>query len=268
MGLRVHYWEQGTGQPVVLIHGASGNLRDFVFDIAPELAKQYRVIAFDRPGLGYSERPTVDGWDPAVQARVLQAATEKLGAENPIVVGHSWGGAVAMAWALEFPRQTRGVVPVSAVTMPYGGLARVVYAIGLSDLLVDAYSNRLLERARDGGIEGFIARVFRPQPVPPGYVDFIGAPLALRADTLRANGQDLQNINVALRRMEPGYATLDVPVEILHGQADFISWDAQAVPLSQVLPRATLTLLPGVGHMAHHAAPRELSDAIARLAQA
>lgn len=267
-GLRLHYWEAGTGQPVILIHGASGNLRDWTFDVAGRLARDYRVIVFDRPGFGYSDRPAEGGWDPAVQARILQAASVKLGADRPIVVGHSWGGAVAMAWGLEHPGATKGLVPVSAVTIPYGSVAWAVNAIGLSEILVDWYSERLLERARNGGVEDFIARVFRPQPVPAGYVDYIGAPLALRERTLRANAEDLNNINLALERMAPRYASIEMPVEIIHGQADFIDWDDQAEPLAGELQQARLTLLPDVGHMAHHVAPVQLDDAIARIAAA
>jgi len=266
--LRVHYWEKGTGQPVILVHGASGNLRDWTFDVAGKLAERHRVIVFDRPGFGYSDRPAENGWDPAVQARILQAASAKLEATRPIVVGHSWGAALAMAWGLDFPGETRGLVPVSGVTMPYGRLAWAVNAIGISDWIVEWYSERLLERARNGGVQDFIARVFRPQAVPPGYVDYIGAPLALRAGTLKANAEDLNHINAALDRMAPRYASLDLPVEIIHGQADFIDWDDQAEPLSREVPAARLTLLPEVGHMAHHAAPIELGQAIARLAAA
>ncbi|MEM6308379.1 MAG: alpha/beta fold hydrolase, partial [Pseudomonadota bacterium] len=102
-GVRLHYTDQGSGQAIVLIHGASGNLRDFAFDLAPELAKSHRVIAFDRPGLGYSERatPAYDNiWtsqaeSPQEQAALLIAATRALGVKQPIVVGHSFGGAVA-----------------------------------------------------------------------------------------------------------------------------------------------------------------------------
>ena len=266
--LRIHYWEKGEGQPVILVHGASGNLRDWTFDVAERLAADYRVIVFDRPGFGYSDRPAEQGWDPAVQARVLQAATVRLGAEMPVVVGHSWGGALAMAWALDHPGATKGVIPVSGVTMPYGSIAWAVNALGLSDILVDWYSDRLLARAREGKVEDFIARVFRPQPIPEGYIDYIGAPLALRERTLRANAEDLNNVNIALDRMAPRYAALDLPVEILHGEADFVDWDDQAEPLSREIPHARLTLLPRVGHMAHHVAPLQLDAAIARIAAA
>lgn len=265
LGLKVHYWEAGQGDPVVLVHGASGNLRDWTFSIAPKLAERYRVIAFDRPGFGYSERPTVAGWDPGVQARVLREAAVQIGAENPIVVGHSWGGALALAWALEFPRSTRGVVSVSGVTVPYGGMVTIMRAIGLDAVMIEAYMDRLLTRAREGGIRDFISRVFRPQRVPPGYIEHVGATLALREHTLRANGEDLQNIDASLSRMEPYYRSVHIPVEIIHGQADFIDWDYQATGLAERIPQARLNLLPGVGHMAHHAAPLELRRAVERI---
>lgn len=266
-GLRIHYWEAGEGSPVVLIHGASGNLRDWTFDIAPMLADKHRVIVFDRPGFGYSDRPTVKGWDPEVQARVLKAAATKLGMKRPIVVGHSWGGAVAVGWALANPREVRGIVPVSAVTIPFGGFASLVNAVGLDGVIVRAYMDSLLSRAREGGIEQFIGRVFRPQRIPAGYIEHVGAPLALRERTLRANGEDLQNINIALNDMAPRYPSLAVPMEIVHGQEDFIDWEDQAAVLAETVPNGRLTLLPGVGHMAHHAAPKEIGYAIDRIEQ-
>lgn len=266
-GYQVHYWEKGTGQPVVLVHGASGNLRDWTFSIADRLAETYRVIAFDRPGLGYTDRPP-RGWDPFVQARLLRGATEALGAERPILVGHSWGGAMVMAWAIDAPDTVAGVVPVSGVTIPYGGFARVANFVGLDTVIVDAYSDYLLESARTGGIRSFIGRVFRPQPIPEGYIDYVGAPLALRAETLRANAEDLQYINSALNRMAPEYGSVTLPVEIIHGRADFIDWDDHAEPLSRALPNARLTVLPGVGHMAHHIGIDALEASLGRLAAA
>ena len=267
-GLRVHYWDEGEGQPVVLVHGASGNLRDWTFSIAPRLARSYRVIAFDRPGLGYSDRPERNGWDPRVQARVLRAATRAIGAERPVLVGHSWGGALVMGWALETPDEVAGTVPVSGVTIPYGGIARGINFVGLDSVIVDAYSQRLLSSAREGGVMRFLSRVFRPQEVPEGYAEYVGAPLALRADTLRHNAEDLQYVNIALREMAPRYASLRVPAEIIHGRADFIDWDDHAEPLARRLPNSRLNVLPGIGHMAHHAAPDALETAIGRLASA
>lgn len=264
-GQRVHYWESGQGQPVILIHGASGNLRDFTFDIAPALARTHRVIAFDRPGFGFTDRGAERGWDPAVQARTLYLASRKIGIENPIVVGHSWGGAVALSWALQYPGDTLGIIPVSGVSMPYKGAAQVFGALGLDGVIVGAYSAYMKRVAASGGIDRFIARVFRPLEPPPGYLSYVGAPLALREATVDANSQDIQYVNDALVRMAPDYSAMKPKVEIIHGEKDFISASHHAVPLARIIPGARLTIMPGVGHMAHHAGIEEIRTAAQRM---
>ena len=110
-GVRLHYLDSAPGdderQAIVMVHGASGNLRDFAVSIFDELAQKYRVIAIDRPGHGYSERPSSDSVDaawvtPEIQARLIHGAMRQIGVEKPVILGHSWGGAVALAYALAF----------------------------------------------------------------------------------------------------------------------------------------------------------------------
>lgn len=265
-GARIHVWDQGQGRPVVLIHGASGNLRDWTFDIAPQLAKQYRVLAFDRPGLGYSERAEGDTGDPATQARTLAAATRALGVERPILIGHSLGAAVAMAWALNEPDNVAGVVSVSGAVMPWSTQPMLAEKIGLDQLLVGFYFDYLQASAARGGIERFVTRIFRPQQVPDGYAQYVGGPLSLSARALKANKQDIGGLNTALRRQAPDYDRLRMPVEVISGTADFIINPArQPIPFAERLPRSNLTLLNGVGHMAHHVAPETLAQALGRI---
>jgi pimeloyl-ACP methyl ester carboxylesterase len=106
-GHRVHYVVMGEGPDVVLVHGASGNTRDFTHALAGRLAERYRVIVMDRPGLGYTDRIDPQGASLAAQAGLLADAAAELGAERPIVFGHSYGGAVALAWALQRPDRSR-----------------------------------------------------------------------------------------------------------------------------------------------------------------
>lgn len=267
VGERVHYWERGEGQPVVLIHGASGNLLDWTFDVAPRLAARYRVIAFDRPGFGYTSR---DGWGldtPQAQARVLAAAADALGAERPVVVGHSWGGAVAMAWAAG--HDPKGVISVAGVVNPYAStLGQVSRAIGLNELITNVYQDYLKSQAGNGGIEEFVARVFRPQAPPDGYVAHVAPALSLREATMEANAADLSALNGALERLAPAYPRLRLPVEAIHGTSDRTVTVQQARELADAVPGARLTLLDGIGHMAHHFAGAKLDDAVARIAAA
>ncbi|MEM7189997.1 MAG: alpha/beta hydrolase [Pseudomonadota bacterium] len=268
-GLKIHAWEQGQGRPVILMHGASGNLRDWTWDLGPKLAERYRVIAFDRPGLGYSERPAKDGGEPAVQGRVLRAAANAMGAERPILVGHSWGAAAAMAWALDAPEEVAGVVSVSGAVMPWSERPMLAELIGLDQLLIGFYFNYLSSSAESGGVERFVQRVFAPQMPPAGYVDHVGGPLAMRPKALKANKEDIGALNSALRRQAPRYSSLDLPVEVISGTEDFIiNPERQPIPFAERLPQSRLTLLNGVGHMAHHAAPDVLAASIARIDQA
>jgi len=264
---RLHMWDRGSGTAVVLLHGASANLRDWTFGLAEPLSRTYRVIAFDRPGFGWSSR-NGSPFSVARQVTVMRAALRERGVDRAILVGHSFGGAVVMAWALAHPGEVIGVVPVSGVTMPYEGLAfRAVAAAGLEQPIVNLYSNYMRLTADRGGTEGFVSRIFWPQSPPKGYLDYIGVPLALQESTMKANAEDLANLNRTLLGQAPFYNRLHMPVEIIHGDRDFVSAELHAKGLAKAVPHARLTLLPNVGHMAHHTAPSVLEQTLARLAE-
>ena len=266
-GLRIHAVAQGEGPPVVLLHGASGNLRDFTFGVTDRVAAAgFRAIAMDRPGFGYSDRPAEDGEVPAVQAAILRRAAAALGADRPIVVGHSYGGAVAMAWAVDAPDRTRGVISLAGATYPWGGDAGLIYRLGASDLTAGLTRGlaRLLVDVSDP--EAVIERVFKPDDPPPGYAEYVGVGLALRPKTFQANARDLNALNGILERQAPHYRGLTVPVEAIHGEADRTVWaEVHSVPLVRHVVRGRLTMLPGTGHMPHHADPGALIAALQRL---
>ncbi|MEO1491523.1 MAG: alpha/beta hydrolase [Pseudomonadota bacterium] len=265
-GVDVHYWQRGEGRPVVLIHGASGNLRDFTFDLAPRLAQNHRVIAFDRPGFGYSGRIAERGWDPAVQAALLRQATAELGAERPIIVGHSWGGALTMAWGIDAPDAVSGLVTLGGATMPWGGDISFLYTLNASDVTDSLTSNLIATFATEGLIESFMEGTFAPQPIPEGYAAYVGGPLATRPRTVRYNAHDITNLNAMLERQSKQYPNLYTPVEIVHGAVDEAVWaNLHAEGMHALLPNSRLTLLDGVGHMPHHARPEAVVAAVERL---
>lgn len=268
-GLMVHATDQGSGDgpPVILIHGAGGNVRDWHFGLVDRLAQNRRVIAMDRPGFGYSDRAaTPDAWRPDEQAKQLRRAARRMDARRPILVGHSWGAAVALAWALDAPDEVAGVVSVSGATIAWGGVVNALSALGVGDFAVDYYVSSLSRRADRGAIDDFLARSFSPQVVPDGYADFVGAPLALRAHTLQANADDLKNTQAALKEMTARYGGLGVPLQIMHGEDDrLLRIDQHGYGLQRSTNRSEITALPGVGHMSHHARPDVLEQLIGRL---
>jgi pimeloyl-ACP methyl ester carboxylesterase len=123
-GVRLHYTDAGSGPPIVLVHGASTSLLDFQASIAGRLSKKHRVIAVDRPGHGYSERPPGVWPDPAQQARLIRLLAHALGVERPIIVGRSWSGSVVLAYLLDYPDEAAGGVLLAGGSHPWeGGVA-------------------------------------------------------------------------------------------------------------------------------------------------
>ncbi len=273
-GVAVHAQVMGSGPDLVLIHGASGNLRDFTYQFTDRLTDSYRVIAFDRPGLGWTDRlPGNKGaWNasaetPQDQAAVLQKAADKIGVKNPIVLGHSYGGAVALAWGLVRTDETAALVLVSAAAEPWPGDLGWLYQVTSSGpggaLLVPLATAFLPEKAADSSI----VAIFAPQDVPKGYAEFVGPGLTLRRESTRANAQQVNGLFPHIVDMKAQYQTLTMPIEMLHGDADtIVPADIHAKVLINDVPNGALTMLPGMGHMPHHTDPQAVVDAIDRAA--
>src|SRR5215217_3738759 len=117
--VRLHYYERGQGRPIVLLHGNGGTLDELLSSgLVDHLAQNHRVIAFDRPGFGYSERPRSRLWTPAAQARLIRDALDRLGVKEALVYGHSLGTQVAVSLALDAPELVRGLVLASGYYYP------------------------------------------------------------------------------------------------------------------------------------------------------
>lgn len=266
-GRTVHVDIRGAGPDLVLLHGASGNSRDFTFDLADRLAARYRVIAFDRPGLGWTDPLGAQNANPIAQAELLRAAAAQLAVRDPIVLGHSYGGAVALAWGLRAPSETAALVIVSGATMPWPGDLTGWYAF-LGTPLGDRVGPPLLTALAPLSLgDRIMAGIFAPQAVPPGYAEYIGVGLAARRGNYRANAAQITQLRPYLRVMAPLYPRLSLPVEIVHGARDpIVPAGVHALPLSDALPDAALTILPDQGHMPQHGDPQAIVDAVDRAA--
>src|SRR5262249_36869057 len=109
--LRVRYIEVGRGPTVVMIHGNAGSIEDFEFGVIQALASNYRVIAVDRPGHGKSDRP--NDANVEYQARLLHQVLLSLHVYEPVLVGHSWGAALALSYALQYPKEVSAMILVA-----------------------------------------------------------------------------------------------------------------------------------------------------------
>ncbi len=264
--LQVHAYVAGTGPDLILIHGASGNLRDFTFSLVPQLTDRYRVIAFDRPGLGWSDPLPEDNTSPAAQAAHLARAASQLGVRNPIVLGHSYGGAVAMAWALDNP-DTSALVLVSAATMPWEGGIWYMHNVMGNPLGARTAVPLITAFAGDATAESAIRDIFNPDRMPAGYLSHIGASLTMRRTSLQANSAQVAGLKPFIIDMRTRYSALTLPIEAIHGDTDtIVPLRVHSGPLSDLLPNVNLTVLPATGHMPHHAQEIAVLAAIDRAA--
>ena len=267
-GHDVHAVVMGSGPDLVLIHGASGNTRDMTLSLAPRLAREFRVFVFDRPGLGYTDRIDASGASIAQQADLLSAAATQLGAEKPIVVGHSYGGAVALAWAVHHPDNLSALVALSAASHTWTTGLSTYYKILSHPVLGPIVIPLITVFVPETRVEQAVGAVFTPDPVPEGYMEHFGPGLTLRRESLRANALQRANLLDEIRSLVPHYPQIDVPTEILHGTADdTVGLSIHSEPLANAIPDARLTTLDGAGHMIQHSEEDAVVDAIRRAAQ-
>lgn len=268
-GVRLHYVERGQGQPLVILHGNGGMVEDLDNSGLLDLASiKYRVIAFDRPGFGYSDRPRGKMWTPEAQAELLHHALQYLGIEQAVVVGHSWGTLVAIAMALKYPAYMRGLVLLSGYYFPSVRLDVPLFsvpAIPLLGTLMRHTFSPLLGRLLWPLL---VRRVFAPAHVPARFAAF-PIWMALRPKQLRASAAENAMMIPAAIALRSRYQELHMPVVILAGDNDhFVSTRYQSSRLHARLLQGGIHLAPGAGHMIHYLAPREIMAAIDEAMQA
>jgi pimeloyl-ACP methyl ester carboxylesterase len=150
--LRVREWP-GDGPPIVLVHGLASNSRIWD-DVAARLADRFHVVALDQRGHGLSDRPSDQAYDFASVAGDLRGVVEALGLGRATIVGHSWGGNVALVYAAEYPEATRALVLVDGgliepAANPEMTLERILIDLAPPDLTTFTFTE-LLERVRSG----------------------------------------------------------------------------------------------------------------------
>ncbi|GFE63715.1 alpha/beta fold hydrolase [Litoreibacter roseus] len=270
-GTQVHAVVEGSGPDLILFHGAGGSHRDFTFSMVDKLKDDFRVVVFDRPGHGLTERIDAragDGESLAEQADLLHSAAEMLNVSNAIVAGQSFGGALALNYTLRHPDDVAGVVAISAVSNPWPGELDAWYRVNGTWLGQNVLIPIISVFATRNRVEGTLEGVFEPDPVPPGYIDHIGVDLATRPTQLRANVQQINRLLGDVKAQVGQYDQIDVPLEIIHGTADStVPFDVHADPLSTQVKGARLTVLEGTGHMPHHAEEAQVVEAIRRAAK-
>lgn len=262
-GVRLHYVERGQGRPVVLLHGLGAMVEDWAASgLLDQVAQHYRVIAFDRPGFGHSDRPRDRLWTPEAQAKLIHDALQQLRIERPVVVGHSWGTMVSLALALDHPGEVDHLVLLSGYYFPtrmdmWLSAAPAIPVVG--DAMRYTVSP-ILGRAFEGKVAD---KIFAPNPVPARFRKGFPMDLALRPSQIRASAEDAGLANPGAASLSARYGQVSVPAVIIAGIGDeIVDTNAQSVRLHDALRGSRLHLVPGTGHMIHYFAQPQILAAI------
>ncbi|MEM7242789.1 MAG: alpha/beta hydrolase [Pseudomonadota bacterium] len=270
-GGRLHYIDKGDGPALILLHGAGANLRDWTFRQFDTLAKTHRVIAFDRPGYGYSDRFAHGHLTLEREAMLIKQAAEKLGVSNAMIVGFSYGGTVTARLALDHPDFAQKLLliapavhdwPSRTVDWTHGLLStpvigplamNIVYALAPRSYFMNAYRG-----------------VFYPEDLPEGYLDHVGLGLSTKPSVQVHNGHQIQNLLSEIEKMMPRYAELTQRIHLIHGTADrsvSYQYHSEDFIADAVNADITFEFIDGIGHGIHQSGTDQILSAIEMLSQ-
>ncbi len=266
----LHVVIEGEGPDVVLLHGALETSHDWLAGPFGQLvAEGYRVTAVDRPGHGLSRRPRFEG-TPRDQARQIRDGLDVLGVERPLIVGHSYGGLVALAYAEGFPDSVSHLVLVAPLAFPEVRLLEhsmlAPRSIPFFGPLLSGVADAIVDRAL---LKLVHKLMFAPQEVPASWEESYPYDLMLDPGAMVREGEDAAAIIPMAPAGNIDIASIRTPAYVLTGTSDkIVDYKRHAQALAEILPNARLTLSEGTGHMPHHAQMdlvlAAVADALAR----
>jgi pimeloyl-ACP methyl ester carboxylesterase len=266
-GVRLHYVERGAGDPVVLLHGNGSMIQDFESSgLIGLLAKDYRVIVFDRPGFGHSERPRNVVWTPGAQAELIQLALAQHGISDAIVLGHSWGASVAVALALQYPARVRALVLASGYYYPTVRPDVVALSAPSLPVIGDILSYTVSPLLSRVIWPLMLKKIFGPRSVPEKFNAF-PKEMALRPSQIRASAAESALMIPDAFMLRHQYADLKMPVVIIAGEQDkLIDIDTQSARLHADIIHSSFHRIAGNGHMIQQTATDQVMSAIKEVA--
>ena len=267
-GARVHYVREGEGPALLMIHGLGAQSGNFTHSLVRRLTTDFDVVVIDRPGSGYSKRPAGAGAGIRAQATVVAGLIRALELQQPIVVGHSLGGAIALAVAIEHPELAGGLALVAPVTqIEYSPPAPFRALVIKSPLRrwVTAWTVAIPAAIRRS--RAVLEAVFAPDPVPRDYAIAGGGLLGLRPSSFCATSSDLVAANTDMPWIIARYPSLRIPVGIIFGRGDrVLDYHRHGEQTAGEIPNARLELIDG-GHMLPLTAPDRVAAFVREVAR-
>src|SRR5829696_1700262 len=262
-GVRLHYVEQGKGEPLVLLHGNGSVIQDFDSSgLIALAAKNYRVIVFDRPGSGHSERPRRILWSANARAGLIHNALSQIGVSRAIVLGHSWGASVAVALALKHESMVKALVLASGYYYPTVRADVVALSGPAVPILGDIVRYTVSPLLGRLTWPLLMRKIFGPARVPEKFGAF-PSEMAMRPSQIRASSEESALMIPGAFALREGYGDLRMPVVIIAGEDDrLIDIDRQSARLHRDVAQSTFHSVEATGHMVHQTATKRVMVAI------
>ena len=265
----IHYLDEGAGPAIVMIHGLGSQLRNFTYALLPAMGRDHRIILLDRPGSGYSRRARNASARLPAQARSIAGLITALGLERPLVVGHSLGGAIALALALDHPDKVGGLALIAPLTHPQDAPPDVMKGLAVRSSALRrfvAWTLATPAAMRAGPL--MLHTVFGPDSVPDDFATKAGGLLSLRPSSFYGASSDLVAVSEDLPGMVARYSSLTMPVGVLMGTADrILDPITNAEALAKKVDGLDLDMVENGGHMTPVTAPERSADFIKRMAR-
>lgn len=259
---RVRYVEAGAGPVVVLIHGNAGSVDDFDFRSLGLLCRDHRVIAVDRPGHGKSERPGDADAKLQYQTRLLHETLSYLGVTRPVLVGHSWGGSLALAYAVEYPTELSAIVLLAPAAYADGGPDQFMRAVLKTPVVGDVSLTVGRVLLGEHLLKKELQKAFYPDSVPDEYLRHASSSW-LRHNQVRAILEDEYTLDKDLERVSSHYSEISIPVVIVTGDRDkVVSAKHNAYRLKTSIAHAQLIELKNTGHQVPQTHPESIFNAV------
>jgi pimeloyl-ACP methyl ester carboxylesterase len=259
---RVRYVEAGSGPVVVMIHGNAGSVDDFDFKRLGLLCRDHRVVAVDRPGHGKSDRPKGTAATLLFQTQLLHETLAHLGLTRPVLVGHSWGAALALSYAVEYPKELSAIVLLAPAAYPDEKENQFLRAVLLTPVIGDVsltvgrlvFGKLILKKE--------LKRAFYPDTVTDDYLRHASS-LWLHHKQLRAYFEDEFSLNKDLTVISKHYPDIRIPVVIVTGDQDkVVSAKNNAYRLQGSIAQSQLIELKNTGHQVPQTHPESIYSAL------
>jgi pimeloyl-ACP methyl ester carboxylesterase len=261
-------WSMGQGPPVLLLHGGPGMSFGYVDELGAELASDFRVACFQQRGLGPS---TVEG--PFTMAQAIEDVVRVLDGlqwEQALLVGHSWGGHLALRILAAHPERLLGVLSVDPVgVVGDGGTAAFEAEVVARTPPADRERARALDdraMAGKGTTEESLESLRLVWPAYFADPEHVPAMPELQV-SIEAYSGLTDEMTKGTDRVAAEVARAAVPFGIIAGAASPIPWGQAARATTDLSPRAFLDVVPNAGHFIWLEAPGRVRAALKRLSQ-